>query len=158
MKTNDQRGVLFCDMQKKRLLLVKVAKLRGQRQLLEPTVYMEKLIAMKILTNGVPGRCLFVVSESAQRIRSMNESDDDVITGAFDVGILFARKLWWQDEVVEHFLQHRHSERWEFQNPRRKTQNSVDSRGHFHRKSLRAARYVEHISQVGSNCRFSAAT
>lgn len=34
----------------------------------------------------------------------MNESDDDVITSAFDVGILFARKLWWQDEVVEYFL------------------------------------------------------
>ena len=106
MVTNDQRSVLFCDVQEKRLLPVKVAKFRGQRPLLEPTVYMEGSIATKILTNGVPGRYLFVASESAQRIRSMNESDDDVITGALDVGILFSRKLRWQDKVVEHFLEH----------------------------------------------------
>jgi hypothetical protein len=59
--------------------------------------------------------------------------------------------------VVEHFLEHRHGERRETQNPRRRTRNSVTSRGQFHRKSLRAARYIEHISQVGSNSRFSAA-
>jgi len=93
MVTNDKRSVLFCDMQEKRLLLVEFAKFRGQQQLPEPTVFMERLIATKILTNGVPGRCVFVARESAQRIRSMNDSDNNGITSALDVGILFARKL-----------------------------------------------------------------
>jgi hypothetical protein len=81
---------------------------------------------MKILTNGVPGRCLFVASESAQRIRSMNDSDNDGITSAFDVGILFARKLWRQDKVVEHFLEHRHGGKMGKSEP--KTKDSKFSR------------------------------
>jgi hypothetical protein len=81
-------------MQQNWLLLIEFAKFRDQCQLVEPTKYMKRLTATKIPTSRIPGRYLFLANESAQSERSLNESGDNGITGTFNVGILFARKLW----------------------------------------------------------------